>query len=113
MQSELDGASERPIPWWSFAGAGFALLAVLLELLGSAWANSPAPAWTESVVPLAWPRAGRVVWWLAVAGAVGVFHLGAHRAGHRRHPLTVVVTVGPFAAFAVGILLGSELTTWH
>ncbi len=94
------------------AAAGFVLMAVVLELVASAWANSPAPAWAGRVMPLGWPTAARVVWWLVVAAATGVFHVGAARAGEP-HPVIAVVTVGMFVGFAVGIGFGAEWATWH
>lgn len=55
----------RPVPWWGLAAAGFVLLAVGLELVASAWANSPVPPWAASLAPLAWPRYGwhGGCWW--------------------------------------------------
>lgn len=104
---------ERPIPWWGLAGGLFALGAVALEFLGSAWANSPVPEGVAALVPLAWPAPARVVWWLAVAGGTGMFHLGMARAGHRPRPLVASLTVAMFTAFAIGIAFGAEWATWH
>lgn len=38
---------------------GFVLVAVALEVVGGLGANSPAPAWAERVVPLAWRQPAR------------------------------------------------------
>ncbi|MGH3443174.1 MAG: hypothetical protein ACRDUY_14260 [Nitriliruptorales bacterium] len=111
--AESDDIGERPVPWWGLAGGLFALAAVALEVVGSAWANSPAPEAVAALVPLAWPPPARVAWWLAVAGATGLFHLGMARAGHRRRPVVAGLTVALFTAFAVGIALGAEWATWH
>lgn len=102
-----------PILRWALRTAGFVLIAVLLELAGSAWANSPTPAWAGRLLPLSWPPAARVVWWLAVAVATGVVHIGAVRAGAKARPVIGVVTVGMFLGFAVGIALGAEWAIWH
>lgn len=104
---------EQPIPWWGLGAGLFALGAVVLELVGSAWANSPVPEAVAALVPLAWPAPARVVWWLCVAAAAGAFHLGMARAGHRPRPVVAVLTVAMFAAFAVGIAFGAEWATWH
>lgn len=101
-----------PIPWWALGAAAFVLAAVALEVLGSAWANSPAPDWAV-VVPLAWPTPARVAWWLVVAGAAAAFHVGVRRSGHRGHPVVGTLTVAMFVVFAVGIASGAEWATWH
>ncbi len=108
-----DDLTTRPIPLWAFAAAGFVLLAVALELVGSAWANSPAPSWAHVLVPLAWPAPARVVWWLLVAGAAGTFHVGVARSGHGGRPVIGWLTVALFVGFAIGIALGAEWATWH
>ena len=102
-----------PLPWWALAGALFALLAVALELLGSAYANSPSPGWAQTAIPLAWAPGFRVVWWLAVAGGVGAYHLGRYRAEGVARPVIAVLSVGAFVGFAVGIAFGAEWATWH
>lgn len=71
---------------------------------GSAWAFT---------VPIAWPAPARVIWWLAVAGAAGLFRLGLHRLGFGQRLLIVVASIGPFVAFAIGIATGSSWSTWH
>lgn len=102
-----------PMPWWALGAAGFVLGAVGLEVLGSAWANSPTPAWASVLIPLAWPAPVRVVWWLLVAGAAGAFHVGVARSGHGTHPVVAWATVAMFVAFAVGIAVGAEWAAWH
>lgn len=93
--------------------AGFVLLAVAGEVLGGLGANSPAPAWAEIVVPLAWPRPLRILWWLAVAAAAGGFRLGLHRLGMPQRRWVVVASVAPFLIFAAGIAAGTSWATWH
>lgn len=102
-----------PVPWWALAAAVFVLGAVALEVVGSAWANSPVPGWVSVLVPLAWPAPARVVWWLLVAGAAGAFHVGVARSRHGGRPIVGWLTVAMFVAFAVGIALGAEWATWH
>lgn len=101
--------------WWLLlvgASALFVIVAVVLEVLGGSYANSPLPAWAE-FVPLAWPQAARVVWWLGVAAAAGAFRLGLHRIGIRQRPLVVIASVAPFLAFAFGVSQGASWSTWH
>lgn len=93
-------------------GAVFVILAVVLEVLGGSFANSPLPAWAE-FVPLSWPQAARVVWWFAVASAAGGFRLGLHRLGIPQRPVVVAASVIPFLMFATGIALGASWSTWH
>jgi hypothetical protein len=91
---------------------GFVLGAVALEVLAGTAANSPVPEWAH-VVPATWPRPARVGWWLAVAGAVGLYRSALHRLGFRPNRLVTLATVAPFLVFALGIALGSEWTAWH
>ncbi len=101
--------------WWLLLAAGsalFVVVAIVLEVLGGSYANSPVPDWAE-VVPIAWPRAVRVVWWVGVAAAAAGFRLGAHRLGFRQRPLVVALSVVPFLAFATGIAMGAGWSTWH
>lgn len=105
--------TSSPVPWWGLGAAAFALLAVMAELVASAWANSPAPAWAEAIAPLGWPTAVRVVWWLAVAAATAAFHLGLVKAGEGPRPVIAVLTTGMFVGFAIGIAVGAEWATWH
>lgn len=95
-----------------FGGAAFVVVAIVLEVLGGSLANSPVPSWAH-VVPLTWPPAARVAWWLAVAVAAGSFRLGLHRLGMSQRPLIVVASVVPFVVFAGGIAVGAEFSTWH
>lgn len=101
--------------WWLLAvtaSIAFVLIAVLLELVGGTFANSPVPDWAH-VVPLAWPTAVRLLWWIGVAGAAGLFRLGLHRLGRRQPPAVVIASVAPFAAFASGTAAGTDWATWH
>ncbi len=100
---------------WVLALLGAPLLvigAVLLEVVGSAWANSPLPSWAE-VVPLQWPNGARVVWWLAVAAAAASFRVSLRRVGVPTRALADVVTVLPFLVFAVGVAISADWATWH
>lgn len=90
----------------------FVFLAVGLEVLGGQYSNSQVSG-AEWLVPLAWPQAARVVWWLAVAGAAAAFRHAERRAGIRRHPLLIAASVVPFVVFAVGIAAGASFSTWH
>lgn len=108
-----DSGSAAPLPLWGLGCAAFALGAVLVELISSAWANSPVPAWAEVLAPITWPRAARTVWWLAVAAAVAGFHLAAWRVGQRRRPVVVAATVLPFVGFAAAVAAGADWATWH
>lgn len=90
----------------------FVALAIVLEVLGGSSANSSVPDWAH-VVPIAWPSGLRVVWWVAVAAAAGVFRLGLHRLGLKQHPVVVAASVLPFLAFAAGIAAGADWATWH
>lgn len=94
------------------ASALFVLGAVTLEVLAGMAANSPVPEWAE-LVPATWPRPARVSWWLAVAGAVGLYRLALHRLGLGPNRLVTLATVALFLAFALGIAIGSEWTAWH
>lgn len=92
----------------------FVALAIVLEVLGGSFANSPVPDWAR-VVPIAWPSGLRVVWWgaVAVAAAAGLFRLGLHRLGLRQRPVVVAASVLPFLVFAGGIAAGADWATWH
>lgn len=70
--------------WWLLAIAAsitFVAVAILLELLGGSFANSPVPDWAH-VVPIAWPTGLRVLWWIVARAAAALFRLGMHRLGH-------------------------------
>lgn len=103
----------RAVPWWAIGSGVFVLVAIALEVAASAWANSQVPAWVVNLVPLGWPQAARVAWWLGVAGATGAYHVGLARAGHPRRPVLATLTVGLFVAFALSIAVGGEWATWH
>jgi hypothetical protein len=101
--------------WWLLAvvmSIAFVALAVVLEVLGGSFANSPVPDWAH-VVPIAWPSGLRVLWWTAVAAAAGLFRLGLHRLSLRQRPIVVAASVLPFLAFAAGIAAGADWATWH
>lgn len=113
--TELDPVYSSGDGWWALAvigSAAFVGLALVLEVLGGSFANSPVPEWAH-IVPISWPPAARVVWWTTVAGAAGLFRLGVHRLGHRQRPIVVVASVVPFLVFAAGIAIGADWATWH
>ena len=90
----------------------FVALAIVLEVLGGLFANSPVPDWAR-VVPIAWPSGLREMGGWAVAAAAGLFRLGLHRLGLRQRPLVVAASVLSFLAFAGGIAAGADWATWH
>jgi hypothetical protein len=101
--------------WWLLAvviSIAFVALAVVLEVVGGSFANSTVPGWAH-VVPIAWPSGLRVLWWMAVAAAAGLFRLGLHRLGIRQRPIVVAGSVLPFLAFAAGIAADADWATWH
>lgn len=91
----------------------FIIAAVVMEVVTSAGANSSVPAWAKWVVPIGWPQAVRVVWWLVVAAAALAFRVALSRLGFRQRPVVVVLSVAPFVVFAVGIAFGAPWSTWH
>lgn len=101
------------MPRWSWPALGFVLLAVALEVAGGQLANTPVPAWTERLAPIAWPAPARVVWWLAVAAAAAAYRYGERVAGIHRNPLVVALSVLPFVVFAAGVAAGADFATWH
>lgn len=116
MSAGID-ASTTPaesVRWFTAVVVSFAFVvgAVVLEVIGGLHANSAVPDWAE-LVPIAWPTPARVLWWLTVATAAGIFRLGLHRLGFRQRPFVVVASVGPFVVFAIGIASGSSWSTWH
>lgn len=112
MTAERDDATVR---WALIAIASFffIILAVVLEVVTGSAANSPVPQWAERVAPIAWPQPARVVWWLGVAGAALAFRVALQRLGFRQRKLVVLLSVGPFVAFAVGVAIGADWATWH
>ncbi len=46
----VNAQTQRPVPWWGLTAAGLVLVAVGLEVVASAWANSPVPPWRH------WPH---------------------------------------------------------
>ncbi|MGH9151469.1 MAG: hypothetical protein ACRD03_03475 [Acidimicrobiales bacterium] len=107
------GPATARLGFAALACAGLVLVAVVLEVVGGTAANSPAPGWAGYVVPLAWPQALRVAWWLAVAAAALGFRLALHRLGFRQRAPMVVASVAPFVVFAAGIATGAGWATWH
>lgn len=93
--------------------AAFVVIAVAAEIFSSRYANSPVPGWAYRISPLAWPQPARVVWWLAVAGAMVAFRVLLGRAGLPQRRLVVVISAAPFVIFAAGIAVGAEWSTWH
>lgn len=100
-------------PWWAWVALAFVFLAVALELVGGQYSNSQVDGLAARLHPLAWPQAARVVWWLAVAAAAGAYRYGEWRAGIRRSPIIIGLSVVPFVIFAVGIASGASFSTWH
>lgn len=88
------------------------IAAVLAEVVAAQHANSD-PTGGEAWFPLAWPQPARAAFWALVAVAAGGFRWGLHRLDLPQHPLPVVLTVAPFALFALGVATGSSFTTWH
>ncbi len=108
-------ADPAPRPTWIIAlpvSGLFVLAAVALEITGGVNANSTVPDWAE-LVPLAWPSWARVVWWLAVATAAAIFRVGLKRVGMPTNRLVDLLSIAPFAGFAVGIAIGADWATWH
>ncbi len=106
---------ERALGGWLLAAALsalFVLLAVGLEVMGGLNANSPLPSWAK-VVPIAWPPAARVAWWVTVAAAAGLFRLALHRLGFRQRAWLVIASIVPFLIFAAGVAGGADWATWH
>lgn len=109
-------ATVEPVPlapWWAWVALAFAFLAVALEFVGGQYSNSEVDGLAARLHPLAWPQAARVVWWLAVAAAAGVYRYGEWRAGIRRSPIIIGLSVVPFVIFAAGIASGASFSTWH
>lgn len=113
MTDSPDVSTTTALPGWAWLCIAFVAVAVLLELLGGSFSNSPVPEVAEKVAPIAWPPAARVVWWLAVAAAAAGYRWAERRAGIRRHPLVVALSVAPFLAFAYGVGTGASWSTWH
>lgn len=100
-------------PWWAWVALAFVALAVILEFTAGQYSNSEVSGLSATLVPLAWPQAARVVWWLFVAAAAGLFRYGEYRVGIRRNPVVVAASVVPFVIFAIGIAFGASFSTWH
>ncbi len=110
-------ASPDSGPWrgWLIAvpvSALFVIGAVALEITGGVNANSPVPSWAH-LVPLVWPQWVRVLWWLCVAAAAGIFRVGLHRVGLPGRRVVDLLAVLPFVAFAAGIAFSADWATWH
>lgn len=118
MSTEPDPAAVEYTPgdgWWLLAvvlSGAFVAGAVVLELLGGSFANSPVPEWAH-LAPITWPSGVRVLWWVAVGGAAGLFRFALHRLGLRQRPVVVLASVVPFLVFAGGIAAGADWATWH
>ncbi|HSH62364.1 MAG TPA: hypothetical protein VK988_22480 [Acidimicrobiales bacterium] len=106
-------SEERRAGAVAVATALFVALAVVLEVIAGARANSANPPWAEVVVPLAWPRPARVVWWLAVAAAMAAFHRSLHRLGLGRSRSLAIASVAPFLIFAAGVASGQSWASFH
>lgn len=70
------------------AVGGWLLAAAVLEVMNGLNANSPFPSWAK-MVPIAWPPAARVAWWVTIAAA-GLFRLALHRLGFRQRAWLVI-----------------------
>lgn len=113
-----DEARARVSPSALVAGALgcglFVLLAIGIEVLGGLAANSENPRWAVvRIVPIGWPPALRVGWWLLVGAAAGAHRVLLFRAGFRRSRWATVATMAPFVLFAGGIAAGAGWATWH
>lgn len=66
---ELDSVQYEPGDgWWLLAVIGSivsVILAIVLEVVGGSFANSPVPEWAH-IVPITWPSGLRVLWWVGV-----------------------------------------------
>lgn len=104
--------SDGRLLFLALTGLVITMGAVTLEVVSSSYANSSVPGWAEWV-PLAWPQALRVLWWLVVAASAGVFRWTLGRLGLHPNRLVTALTVAPFVAFAMGIAVGADWATWH
>lgn len=91
----------------------FVLGAIGLEVAAGMAASSPVPAWAARLVPLAWPRPLRVLWWLAVAAAAFGYRSASRELGLRPRPVFTVLIVAPFLVFAAAVAAGAGWATWH
>jgi hypothetical protein len=89
------------------------LVAVAAEVVAAEYSDSPVPAWTLRVFPLAWPQPVRVAWWLIVAAAALTSRLLLARLALRPQRWVSGVIVAPFLIFAAGVALGADWATWH
>jgi hypothetical protein len=97
----------------ALACAAFVAVAIAAEVIGGLYANSSAPALSERVFPITWPRPARVAWWLAVGAAALGYRLILHRIGIRQRAWVAFVSVAPFVVFAVGVAVGADWARWH
>lgn len=109
---------ETPRSWIGAAAgacgcAAFVVFALVAEVVSSQYANSVTPAWAHGLVPLEWPQAARVGWWLAAAGAALGYQVQLRRLGIPQRRWVVACTVAPFVIFAGGIAAGADWATWH
>lgn len=113
VPASLTDVAPPRLAGWGWAAMLFVFVAVALEVLGGQYSNSQVSSITNWVVPLGWPQAARVVWWLTVAAAAATFRYAERTAGIRRNPILIVASVLPFVIFAIGIALGASFSTWH
>jgi len=97
----------------SVACAVFVLAAVAVEVVSGQAANSPGPAGVGRLVPLGWPAAARVAWWLLVAAAAAGHRVLLDRLDGRRRWMVPFLLAAPFMVFAGGIGAGASWSTWH
>lgn len=106
--------SQPSVSLAALAGAGFAVLAVGLELSASLLGGTPGSAYPGWLVTSAWPVPVRTAWWLLVAAGAGTGVRGLVPSWSPRGR-GVVAGLGalPFVVFAVAVALGAPWATWH
>jgi hypothetical protein len=98
----------------SAACAVFVLTAVVLEVTSDPGPTSSGLGWRGHLIPVAWPRGLRVLWWLVVAAAAGTQRWALDRSdGPSVRLVPALALATPFAVFAVGIALGAGWATFH
>lgn len=95
---DMDESEVGILPWWSWAGAAVAVVAVLLEF---------------ARVTQVWPSAARSSWWVFVTLALTGYHVGRWRTGEKIRIIPAALTVAAFATFTVGVILATEWAAWH
>jgi len=101
------------LPGWALAGAAITVLAIVLEVAGNVFAGGVTSGYPGWLVTIAWPTPLRVLWWLAAAAGSIAWNVGIARANGRSRRLVTVITATPYVAFAVGVAVGAEWSTWH